>query len=200
MLLIFICLKISLFCPLEWWFNQMRNSGLLFIFPQHFRDTTPLSSGTLHCQDANYQTPAILFFRKISPELTAANPPLFAKEDCPELTSVPIFLYFVRGMPTTAWLIAKRCHVRTQDPNQRTQGLQEVERVNLTAGPLGRHYAFPSASPLDTHCSLSLPLTCDFIVFMFIFKHLVLSSKLWILYSNMSGLEFILWVELFKFQ
>ncbi|XP_070109978.1 carnitine O-palmitoyltransferase 1, muscle isoform isoform X5 [Equus przewalskii] len=35
----------------------------------------------------------------------------------PELTSVPIFLYFICGTPTTAWL-AKRCHVRTQDPNR----------------------------------------------------------------------------------
>uniref|UniRef100_A0A9L0JA77 Transcription factor 23 n=1 Tax=Equus asinus TaxID=9793 RepID=A0A9L0JA77_EQUAS len=41
----------------------------------------------------------------------------------PELTSVPIFLYFICGMPTTAWP-AKRCHVRTRDPGQRTPGRQ----------------------------------------------------------------------------
>ena len=34
-----------------------------------------------------------------------------------------IFLYFIRGMPTTAWL-AKQCHVRTRDPNRRTPGPQ----------------------------------------------------------------------------
>ena len=45
------------------------------------------------------------FLRKISPELTAANPPLFAEEDWAELTSMPIFLYFICGTPTTAWLL-----------------------------------------------------------------------------------------------
>ena len=40
----------------------------------------------------------------------------------PELTSMPIFLYFIHGMPTTAWL-AKRCHVCTWDPNRWTLGL-----------------------------------------------------------------------------
>ena len=39
----------------------------------------------------------------------------------PELTSVPIFLYFICGMPTTAWL-AKQCHVPTWDPNRWTPG------------------------------------------------------------------------------
>ena len=66
----------------------------------------------------------ILFFlRKISPERTSApNPPLLLRKTGPELTSVPI-LYFICGMPTTAWL-AKRCHVRTWDPNRRTPGHQ----------------------------------------------------------------------------
>ena len=32
-----------------------------------------------------------------------------------------IFLYFIYGMPATAWR-AKRCHVRPQDPNWRTPG------------------------------------------------------------------------------
>ena len=39
----------------------------------------------------------------------------------PELTSVPIFFYFICGMPTAAWL-AKRCHVPTWDANRRTWG------------------------------------------------------------------------------
>ena len=34
---------------------------------------------------------------------------------------MPIFLYFICGTPTTAWL-AMRCHVHTQDPNWRTPG------------------------------------------------------------------------------
>uniref|UniRef100_A0A9L0K9P5 F-box domain-containing protein n=1 Tax=Equus asinus TaxID=9793 RepID=A0A9L0K9P5_EQUAS len=38
-------------------------------------------------------------------------------ETGPELTCMPIFLCFIRGTPTTAWL-AKRCHVCTRDPNQ----------------------------------------------------------------------------------
>uniref|UniRef100_A0A9L0ILM9 Nuclear envelope phosphatase-regulatory subunit 1 n=1 Tax=Equus asinus TaxID=9793 RepID=A0A9L0ILM9_EQUAS len=37
----------------------------------------------------------------------------------PELTSMPIFLYFICGTPATAWH-AKQCHVRTWDPNRRT--------------------------------------------------------------------------------
>ena len=41
----------------------------------------------------------------------------------PELTSMPIFFYFICGTPTTAWH-AKRCHVCTQDPNRRTLGCQ----------------------------------------------------------------------------
>ena len=63
-----------------------------------------------------------LFLRKISPELTsAANPPLFAMENWSWAKSMPIFLYFICGMPATAWH-AKRCHVHTQDPNWQTPG------------------------------------------------------------------------------
>ena len=39
----------------------------------------------------------------------------------PELTSVPVFLYFIRGTPTTV-VLANRCHVQTWDPNKRTPG------------------------------------------------------------------------------
>ncbi|XP_070421534.1 membrane-anchored junction protein isoform X2 [Equus przewalskii] len=54
----------------------------------------------------------------------------------PELTSVPIFLYFICGTPATAWL-AKRCHVRTQDPNQRTPGRRRrtCELNHCATGP-----------------------------------------------------------------
>ena len=47
-----------------------------------------------------------IYLRKVSPELTsAANPPLFLlKKSGPELTSMPIFLYFISGMPATTWL------------------------------------------------------------------------------------------------
>ena len=72
-----------------------------------------------------------LFLRKISTELTsAANPPLLLRKTGSELTSVPIFLYFIPGTPTTAWL-DKRCHVRTQDLNQQTLG-----RQSRTCAPL----------------------------------------------------------------
>ena len=43
----------------------------------------------------------------------------FLRKTSPELTSMPIFLYFICAMPTTAWL-AKQYHVCTQDPNQQT--------------------------------------------------------------------------------
>ena len=52
------------------------------------------------------------FLRKINPE---------QRKTGPEQTSVPIFFYFICGMPTTAWL-AKQCHVRTGDPNRPTPG------------------------------------------------------------------------------
>ena len=62
------------------------------------------------------------FLRKISPELTSANPPLFfLRKTGPELTSMPILLYFICGTPTTPWL-AKWCRVHTQDSNQQTPG------------------------------------------------------------------------------
>uniref|UniRef100_A0A9L0RWW9 tRNA methyltransferase 11 homolog n=1 Tax=Equus caballus TaxID=9796 RepID=A0A9L0RWW9_HORSE len=61
--------------------------------------------------------------KKITPELTsAASPPLFLlRKTGPALTSTSIFLYFICGMPTTAWL-AKWCHVCTRDPNRQTPG------------------------------------------------------------------------------
>ena len=62
------------------------------------------------------------------------SPYLIFEEDGPELTSVPIFLHFIRGTPTTAWL-AKWCHVCTRDPNWRTPGHREAECANLTAAP-----------------------------------------------------------------
>ena len=51
---------------------------------------------------------------------------------------MPIFLYSICGMPTTAWL-AKRCHVHTQDPNRRTcePWASEAECVNSTTAPPG---------------------------------------------------------------
>ena len=64
---------------------------------------------------------------------------------------MPIFLYFICGTPTTAWL-AKRCHVRTRDPNQRT-GAAEVERANLTCatGPAPKTITFyQKDSPWDS--------------------------------------------------
>ena len=45
----------------------------------------------------------------------------FLRNVSPELTSVPIFLYFICGTPATAWL-ANRCHVCTWDLNQQTPG------------------------------------------------------------------------------
>ena len=41
----------------------------------------------------------------------------------PELTSMPIFLYFICGTPTTGWL-ANQCHVCTWDLNRWTPGHQ----------------------------------------------------------------------------
>ena len=67
---------------------------------------------------------------------------VFLRKISPELTSMPIFLYFIRGTPATAWL-ATPCHVHTQDLNQRTPGRRDVECANLTAVPPGQ--------PLEKH-------------------------------------------------
>ena len=75
------------------------------------------------------------FFRKISPELTAANPPLLLRKPGPELISMPVFLYFIYETPATAWL-AKQCHVCTRDPNPEPRAT-EAERVSLTTAPPG---------------------------------------------------------------
>ena len=44
-------------------------------------------------------------------------PFFFPRKTGPKLSSMPIFLYFICRMPTTAWL-AKWCHICTQDWNQ----------------------------------------------------------------------------------
>ena len=74
-----------------------------------------------------------IFLRKISPELTAANPPLLLRKTGPEPTSMPIFLYFICGMPATAWL-GKQCHVHTWDPNWQTPAAK-AEGAHCATGP-----------------------------------------------------------------
>ena len=66
----------------------------------------------------------------------------FLRNISPELTSVPIFLYFICGMPTTAWG-AKRCHVPTRDPNRRTPGHQSRRcALNCCANGPAPHWDF----------------------------------------------------------
>ena len=51
----------------------------------------------------------LFFFEEISPELTFPESLLFLlRKPGPELTSVPIFLYFICETPTTTWL-EKQC-------------------------------------------------------------------------------------------
>ena len=57
----------------------------------------------------------------------------------PELTSMPIFLYFICGMPTTAWPAPR---IRTGKPRA-----TESEPENLTAVPPGQP---PSLELLDS--------------------------------------------------
>ena len=75
--------------------------------------------------------------RKISPELTTANPPLFAEKDWPwaNIRSHLPLLYMWDAYHSMAF--AKRCHVHTWDPNWQTLGHREVERANLTTAPPG---------------------------------------------------------------
>uniref|UniRef100_A0A9L0SN25 E3 ubiquitin-protein ligase MARCHF3 n=1 Tax=Equus caballus TaxID=9796 RepID=A0A9L0SN25_HORSE len=53
----------------------------------------------------------------------------------PELTSVPIFLYFICGTPTTAWVPTRAMsapRIRTNEPQA-----AKAERAHLTTAPLG---------------------------------------------------------------
>ena len=101
--------------------------------PPHAFTPSPSASATwLH--DALLSYVALLRNEKFSmiffffflgrPALSYHLPPILLfllRKIGPELTSVPIFLYIICGMPTTAWL-AKQCHVHTQHPNRRTPG------------------------------------------------------------------------------
>ena len=85
-----------------------------------------------------YSTFFFIFLRKISCELTTANPPLFAEEDwcwANICTHLPL-LYMWDAYPSMTFV--KRRHVHTWDPNWQTLGCQEVEHANLTAVPPGR--------------------------------------------------------------
>ena len=69
----------------------------------------------------------------MSPELTfAANPLFLLRKTGPELTSMPIFLYFICGTPTAAWLAMSSPGIRISEPRA-----TEAERGHLTAAPLG---------------------------------------------------------------
>ena len=55
----------------------------------------------------------------------------------PELSSVPVFLYFICGIPTTAWLLPSGAMsapwIRTGEPLA-----TQAERAHLTAVPPGQ--------------------------------------------------------------
>ena len=59
--------------------------------------------------------------RKISPELTTANPSLFAEEGWP-WANICAHLPLLYMWDTTSACLVKWCHVHTQDPNRRTPG------------------------------------------------------------------------------
>ena len=99
---------------------------------------------------------SFFFFRIISPELTsAANPPLFTKEDWPwaniRAHLPPSYMWDA----ATAWL-AKRCHVRTRDLNRRTPGRQnrtwELNHCTTGSVPEGIFRVFRNALYRD--CSV----------------------------------------------
>ena len=79
----------------------------------------------------------LFFWRKISPQLTTASPPLFAEEAW-LWANVHAHLPLVYTWDTYHSMAAKQCHVRTRDPNQWTLGRREAECANLTAAPPGR--------------------------------------------------------------
>ena len=90
-------------------------------------EVTLVSNGVLFC-----------FLRKISPELTSATntPLLLLRKIGPKLTSVPIFLYFICGMPPQHGLMRSA----RSGPRIQTSELQaaKAEGANLTTPPQGQ--------------------------------------------------------------
>ena len=83
------------------------------------------------------------FLRRISLELTTANPPLFA-EECWQWANIHTHLPLLYTWDTCHCMaFAQCCPVRTWDQNRWTPGHREVERVNLTAVPPGRPQYIP---------------------------------------------------------
>ena len=80
----------------------------------------------------------IFFLRKISPELTTADPPLFAEEDWPWANiHARLPLLYMWDAYGNSMAFARGGHVCTRDLNWRILGRWEAKRVNLTAVPLG---------------------------------------------------------------
>ena len=79
-----------------------------------------------------------VFGGMISPELTTANPPLYAEEDWPwaNIHARLSLLYMWDAYHSMA--SAKWCHVHTRDQNQWALRHRELEHVHLTAGPPGQ--------------------------------------------------------------
>ena len=93
----------------------------------------------------------------------------------PELTSVPIFLHFICGTPTTAWL-DKQCYICTRDPNWRTPGCRSgtcklncyttepALRLSLDSGLLS--CTTPGCTIYKILCEWCLPELCQNVVLL----------------------------------
>ena len=76
----------------------------------------------------------VFFLRTINPVLTLPILLFLLRKTGPELTSVPIFLYFIYGMPTTAWLCqAVPCLPPGSKPVN--PGAPKCKHANLPAAP-----------------------------------------------------------------
>ena len=114
-------------------FQQSEELGKLLLFFSHI--SNPFCSWTTFLYQAIFPHPNypinslfhvanvnfILFLRKISPELTATNSPLFTEQDWPwaNIHAHPPLLYM---WDTYHSIASKRYHVRTQDLNRWTPG------------------------------------------------------------------------------
>ena len=138
------------------------------------------------------------------------------KKTGPELTSVPIFLSFICGMPSTAWL-ATQCHICTRDPNQRTVGHQSrtcalnhcttgpTQWTNLTMLSIEHEYTkknnfykiisvfFQKLGIENRHCNVITPY-CDTLIRGYKFLFLLLKKGIDVI-KNISPLFplFVLW-------
>ena len=126
------------------WFSEMFSTSFL-VLDQKLK-ILPLSGND---ENINFGLCVCVCVRKISPELTTANPPLFAEEGWPWASICAHLRVLYTWDAHHSMAFAKWGHVLIQDPNRRTPGRWEAEHVTLTTAPPGRPLDFLITDSLE---------------------------------------------------